>query len=126
MTSSCTIYINSLSCHRFPSRTRSKTLLYKFSEAWFRSQRLYFASKHRDEADLRPLFHSNIRQVPDNQEVFLDINGFSSLTFDLIERVNLVATDKEALEYHFADIIAEDDSKNIWSISEKVELPKFA
>ncbi|KAK4697108.1 hypothetical protein P7C71_g908, partial [Lecanoromycetidae sp. Uapishka_2] len=68
---------------------------------------------------------SNIRQVPDNQEVFLDVNGFSSLTFDLTERVTQFATDKEALEYHFSDILAEGDSKQVWSIHDQVELPKF-
>ncbi len=69
--------------------------------------------------------HSNIRQVPDNQEVYLDKNGFTSLTFDITERVSHLSTDKEALEYHFADIVAENDTKNIWSISENVELSNF-
>lgn len=69
--------------------------------------------------------NSNIRQVPDNQEVYLDKNGFTSLTFDITERVSHLSTDKEALEYHFADIVAENDTKNILSIVETVELPNF-
>ena len=69
--------------------------------------------------------HSNIRQVPDNQEVYLDKNGFTSLTFDITERVSHLSTDKEALEYHFADIVAENDTKNISSISENAELSNF-
>ncbi|CAD6587630.1 MAG: hypothetical protein ASARMPREDX12_004651 [Alectoria sarmentosa] len=68
---------------------------------------------------------SNIRQVPDNQEVYLDMNGFTSLTFDITERVSHVSTDKDALEYHFADIVAEEDTQNIWSVVENVELPNF-
>ena len=68
---------------------------------------------------------STIRQVPDNQEVYLDASGFSSLTFDLTEHQSQFSTDNEALEYHFADIVAEGDSKNIWSVNESVELPKF-
>ncbi|KAF2084527.1 Mog1p/PsbP-like protein [Saccharata proteae CBS 121410] len=62
---------------------------------------------------------SNIRQVPDNQEVFLDSNGFTSLIFDLTERVDAPAagSDEEALKYHFSDIIDEEtneDSTRIW------------
>lgn len=68
---------------------------------------------------------SNIRQVPDNQEVYLDKSGLTSLTFDITERVSHLSTDKEALEYHFADIVAEGDTKNIWSVVENVELPNF-
>ena len=64
-----------------------------------------------------------IRQVPDNQEVYLDKNGFTSLTFDITERVSHLSTDKEALEYHFADIVAETDTQHVWSIVENVELP---
>lgn len=75
-------------------------------------------------ADLRSS-NSNIRQVPDNQEVYLDKNGFTSLTFDITERVSHVSNDKEALEYHFVDIVAEDDTQNISSVVENVELPNF-
>ncbi|KAF6219345.1 hypothetical protein HO133_005170 [Letharia lupina] len=68
---------------------------------------------------------SNIRQVPDNQEAYLDKNGFISLTFDITERVSHLSTDKEALEYHFADIVAEKDTKSMRSIVENAELPNF-
>ena len=53
------------------------------------------------------------------------MNGFTSLTFDITERVSHVSTDKDALEYHFADIVAEEDTQNIWSVVENVELPNF-
>ncbi|KAK3173614.1 hypothetical protein OEA41_006946 [Lepraria neglecta] len=68
---------------------------------------------------------STIRQVPDNQEVYLEANGFTSLTIDLTERVTQFSTDKEALEYHLADIIAEGDTKQIVSVFENVQLSKF-
>ena len=68
---------------------------------------------------------SDIRQVPDNQEVYLDNAGFTSLIFDITERVSHLSTDKEALEYHFADVVAEIDTQNIWSVIENVELPHF-
>jgi len=50
--------------------------------------------------------HSSIRQVPDHQEVYLDSNGFTSIIFDITERVENVATDEEALKFHFDDIVS--------------------
>ncbi|KAK0516879.1 hypothetical protein JMJ35_000034 [Cladonia borealis] len=68
---------------------------------------------------------STIRQVPDHQEVYLEANGFTSLTIDLTERVPQFTTDKEALQYHFHDIITEGDTAQIASLSENIQLPKF-
>ncbi|KAF2211982.1 hypothetical protein CERZMDRAFT_97900 [Cercospora zeae-maydis SCOH1-5] len=55
---------------------------------------------------------SQIRQVPDTQEVFLHTEGFSSMVFDILERVSPPAIasddDVEALKFHLSDII---DSK---------------
>ena len=50
--------------------------------------------------------HSSIRQVPDHQEVYLDSSGFTSIIFDIAERVENVATDEEALKFHFDDIVS--------------------
>ena len=72
-----------------------------------------------------PSSGSNLRQVPDSQEVYLDKDGFTSLTFDINERVSHLSTDKEAVEYHFADIVAEEDTTKIWSIVENAQLPNF-
>ncbi|ORY15830.1 hypothetical protein BCR34DRAFT_558141 [Clohesyomyces aquaticus] len=47
---------------------------------------------------------SNIRQIPDHQEVYLDGNGYSSIVFDILERIEK-QSDEEALQYHFADLI---------------------
>ena len=66
-----------------------------------------------------------MRQVPDNQEVYLDTDGFTSLTFDITERVSHLATDREALDYHIADIVAERDSREVLSIDAYVKLPHF-
>ncbi|OCL01926.1 Mog1p/PsbP-like protein [Glonium stellatum] len=49
---------------------------------------------------------SSIRQVPDHQEVYLDRNGFTSIIFDITERVENVTTDEEALKFHFDDIVS--------------------
>ncbi|KAL2045521.1 hypothetical protein N7G274_001949 [Stereocaulon virgatum] len=68
---------------------------------------------------------SAIRQVPDNQEVYVESNGFTSLTIDLTERVTHFSTDKEALEYHFDDIIAEGDTKQVLAVNEDIKLAKF-
>jgi hypothetical protein len=51
--------------------------------------------------------HSNIRQVPDNQEVYLDGDGFSSVVVEILERVDL--PDGEALEYHLRDLVDDEE-----------------
>ncbi|GME35826.1 DNA ligase ATP-dependent [Neofusicoccum parvum] len=60
---------------------------------------------------------SSIRQVPDNQEVYLDANGFSSVIFDLTERLDesQASSDEEALKYHFQDIVGDsNDVTQFW------------
>jgi flavin-dependent dehydrogenase len=52
-------------------------------------------------------FISNFRQIPDNQEVYLDADGFSSVVVEILERVE--KPDAEALEYHFKDLITDDE-----------------
>ncbi|PVI07724.1 Mog1p/PsbP-like protein [Periconia macrospinosa] len=46
---------------------------------------------------------SQIRQVPDHQEVYLDTNGYSGVIFEILEYVD--KPDEEALQYHFADLV---------------------
>ncbi|KAF2870969.1 hypothetical protein BDV95DRAFT_494373 [Massariosphaeria phaeospora] len=56
---------------------------------------------------------SNIRQIPDHQEVWLDGNGYSSIVFEILERVDK-PSDEEALQYHFADLVDDTgDSTNV-------------
>lgn len=58
--------------------------------------------------------NSEIRQVPDNQEVYLDTDGFSSIVVDILERVD--KTDIEALKYHLQDIVEEDAGETkVWT-----------
>ena len=60
---------------------------------------------------------SDIRQVPDHQEVWLDRNGFTSIVFEILERVE--KPDVEALKYHLQDIVEEDEGEmRIWTSSE--------
>lgn len=62
---------------------------------------------------------SDIRQVPDNQEVYLDTQGFTSITFDLLERVT-AATDVDALRQHLDDIVESDaDVMKVWMEGEE-------
>ncbi|KAL8641339.1 MAG: hypothetical protein Q9228_001835 [Teloschistes exilis] len=57
---------------------------------------------------------SNIREVPDHQEIYLDASGFSSIVIEIAERVTDPPTDDEALRFHFEDIVDEQDSSRIW------------
>ncbi|KAK5195989.1 hypothetical protein LTR16_006848, partial [Cryomyces antarcticus] len=52
----------------------------------------------------------NIRQIPDAQEVFLDADGFTSIIFDITERVlsDPGKTDRDALLFHFEEIFSEE------------------
>ncbi|KAF2459475.1 hypothetical protein BDY21DRAFT_300199 [Lineolata rhizophorae] len=61
---------------------------------------------------------SSIRQVPDNQEVWLDTNGFTSIIFDITERVDeqTASSDEDAMKFHFADIASgSNDDTKIWT-----------
>jgi len=66
---------------------------------------------------------SNIRQVPSNQEVFLDKDGYTSIIFDITERVGVSGTgaaiDGAALTTHLEDIVGSDiDTVKVWSTTE--------
>ena len=70
---------------------------------------------------------STIRQVPDNQEVYLSTTGLTSLIFDLAERVAHPSPhepDLEALKFHFEDIVHEGDMSNIIE-TKQINLPNF-
>jgi len=63
---------------------------------------------------------STIRQVPDNQEVYLDKDGFTSIIFDITERVGAAgsseSTDGLALTVHLQEIVDSDiGTLKVWS-----------
>ncbi|EPE25981.1 Mog1p/PsbP-like protein [Glarea lozoyensis ATCC 20868] len=65
---------------------------------------------------------STIRQVPDHQEVYLDKDGFTSIIFDIVERVGQPgsgpAIDGAALTTHLEDIVdSDDDTVKVWNTS---------
>ncbi|KAK3628789.1 hypothetical protein LTR56_018408 [Elasticomyces elasticus] len=61
---------------------------------------------------------SDLRQVPDHQEVYLDKDGYTSVVVDILERVEK-ENDQEALNYHLKDLVQEDEGEvTTWDISE--------
>ncbi|KAL9043041.1 MAG: hypothetical protein Q9180_000163 [Flavoplaca navasiana] len=71
---------------------------------------------------------SNIREVPDHQEIYLDASGFSSVIIEIAERVSDPPTDQEALKFHFEDIVDEHDTSRVWhtDVAQLVHLPPNA
>ncbi|KAL8932525.1 MAG: hypothetical protein Q9216_006798 [Gyalolechia sp. 2 TL-2023] len=67
---------------------------------------------------------SDIREVPDHQEIYLDASGFSSIIVEIAERVSEPPTDDEALKFHFEDIVEEQDTGRIWQ-TDSANLPLF-
>ncbi|KAL7619972.1 hypothetical protein AAE478_010520 [Parahypoxylon ruwenzoriense] len=65
---------------------------------------------------------SSLRQVPDNQEVYLDKDGFTSIIFDINERIGGPGSSPEidgrALTTHLEDIVGDDlDRVKVWNTS---------
>ncbi|KAI9684004.1 MAG: multicopy suppressor of ts gsp1 [Bathelium mastoideum] len=54
---------------------------------------------------------SNLRQVPDHQEVYVDSQGFTSIIVDILERPpeDVCSNDKEAALHHLKDITSDHD-----------------
>ncbi|KAK1831189.1 hypothetical protein QBC39DRAFT_352000 [Podospora conica] len=74
---------------------------------------------------------SKIRQVPNNQEVYIDKDGFTSIIFDITERVGLPPTsssssattklenDGRALTTHLEELVGDDaDTVKVWNTTE--------
>ncbi|PHH68315.1 hypothetical protein CDD83_6157 [Cordyceps sp. RAO-2017] len=66
---------------------------------------------------------SKLRQVPDNQEVWIDKNGFTSIIFDITERVGGPGCgpeiDGRAMTTHLEDMIGTESEKvRIWNTAE--------
>ncbi|KAL2129484.1 hypothetical protein VTI74DRAFT_7693 [Chaetomium olivicolor] len=66
---------------------------------------------------------SMIRKVPDNQEVYLDKDGFTSIIFDITEWVDTpgdgLERDGKALTIHLEDLVGDDvDTVKVWNTTE--------
>ncbi|KAJ6788912.1 hypothetical protein PWT90_00123 [Aphanocladium album] len=66
---------------------------------------------------------SKLRQVPDNQEVWIDEDGFTSIIFDMTERVGEKGRgpeiDGRAMTTHLEELVGSDiDSVKIWNTAE--------
>jgi hypothetical protein len=66
---------------------------------------------------------SKLRQVPDNQEVWIDQDGFTSIIFDITERVGGSGSgpevDGRAMTTHLEDMVGSDiDTVKIWNTAE--------
>ncbi|CAO3619984.1 unnamed protein product [Cunninghamella echinulata] len=71
---------------------------------------------------------SEIRQVPDNQEVFIDMNTQQSLIIELLEKVEYL--DEEAAKFHFEQLAEQNDAtgytiENIEHINVDTAAPKL-
>ncbi|RYO85091.1 hypothetical protein DL766_004018 [Monosporascus sp. MC13-8B] len=63
---------------------------------------------------------STLRQVPDNQEVYIDKDGFTSIIFDITERVGGPGSDAEidgrALTTHLEELVGDDiETVKVWN-----------
>ena len=66
---------------------------------------------------------SKIREVPDNQEVYIDQDGFTTIIFDITERVGSPGSNAEidgrALTTHLEEIVgSEIDTVKVWNSTE--------
>ncbi len=75
------------------------------------------------KASLPPRFFdaSNVRHVPDHQEVFTDSNTDQALIFEIVSHVSDVP-DAEAAGFHFREIAATNDSLDQMQIAEIINL----
>ena len=66
---------------------------------------------------------SKLRQVPDNQEVWIDKDGFTSIIFDITERVGEAGSgpeiDGKALTTHLEELVGNDvEGLKVWNTAE--------
>ncbi|KAH8653329.1 hypothetical protein BX600DRAFT_75332 [Xylariales sp. PMI_506] len=68
---------------------------------------------------------SKLREVPDNQEVFIDKDGFTTIIFDITERVGGAGSSPEidgrALTTHLEELVEDDiDRTKVWNTTSTV------
>ncbi|GJC99835.1 RAN-interacting Mog1 protein [Colletotrichum higginsianum] len=66
---------------------------------------------------------SKLREVPDNQEVWIDSDGFTSIIFDITERVGPAGSSPEidgrAMTTHLEELVGENiDTVKVWNTTE--------
>lgn len=66
---------------------------------------------------------SQLRQVPDNQEVYIDKDGYTSIIFEICERVGPAGSSPEidgrALTTHLEDLVGDEvDTVKVWNSTE--------
>ncbi|KAK3346674.1 hypothetical protein B0T25DRAFT_521043 [Lasiosphaeria hispida] len=66
---------------------------------------------------------SGLRQVPDNQEVYIDKDGFTSIILEITERVKSKGTgleaDGRALTTHLEELVGDDtETVKVWNTTE--------
>ncbi|KAK4496935.1 hypothetical protein PRZ48_011384 [Zasmidium cellare] len=67
---------------------------------------------------------STIRQIPSNQEVHLSSSGYTSIVFDILERVDK-PSDEEAVKFHLEDILEDEmEGVRIWGGVKEVRMEK--
>ena len=66
---------------------------------------------------------SKLRQVPDNQEVYVKETGLTSIIFDITERVD-ESDVVEAIKYHLEDVAEKGNIIKVWANS-VVNMAKF-
>lgn len=69
------------------------------------------------------IISSKLREVPDNQEVWIDEDGFTSIIIDITERVGKAGSgaeiDGRAMTTHFEELVGSDiDSVKLWNTAE--------
>ena len=69
------------------------------------------------------MISSKLRQVPDNQEVYIDEDGYTSIIFEITERVGEPGSspeiDGKALTTHLEEIVGSDiDTVKVWNSTE--------
>lgn len=67
--------------------------------------------------------HSKLRQVPDHQEVYIDKEGFTSIIFEICERVGPAGSSAEidgrALTTHLQELVGDDaDTVKVWNTTD--------
>lgn len=80
---------------------------------------------------------SNMRDIPSNQEVYLDDNGLTSVIIEILEYAcppeHACETDEAALKYHYADMVAagyttaradEEESTKFWGAGD-ISIPSL-